>query len=111
MKSIFPKQILALPEADVDLDGAKLYLVNGENEQVVFMEFEKDVDIPEHSHESQWEIVLEGKVDYFEDGLKRTYKKGDRFFVPKGKKHSAKVYAGYTSVTFFNQKDRYKKKK
>jgi quercetin dioxygenase-like cupin family protein len=111
MKSIFPKPILDLPQADVNLDGAKLYLVNGENEQVAFMEFEKDVEIPEHSHESQWEIVLEGKVDYFENGLKHTYKKGDRFFVPKGKKHSAKVYAGYTSITFFNQKNRYKKKK
>jgi len=32
MKSIFPKPILDLPEADVNLDGAKLYLVNGENE-------------------------------------------------------------------------------
>jgi len=72
MKSIFPKPILDLPQADVNLDGAKLYLVNGENEQVAFMEFEKDVEIPEHSHESQWEIVLEGKVDYFENGLKHT---------------------------------------
>ena len=110
MKSIFPKPILDLPEADVNLDGAKLHLVNGENEQVVFMEFEKDVELPEHSHESQFEIVLEGKVDYFENSIKHTYKKGDSFFVPKGKKHSAKIYAGYTSVTFFNQKDRYKKK-
>ena len=110
MKSIFPKPILALAKADVNLDRANLYLVNGENEQVVFMEFEKDVDLPEHSHESQFEIVLEGKVDYFEEDTKHTYKKGDRFFVPKGKKHSAKIYAGYTSVVFFNQKDRYKKK-
>jgi quercetin dioxygenase-like cupin family protein len=110
MKSIFPKPILALSEADVNLDGAKMYLVNGENEQVVFMEFEKDVEIPVHSHESQFEVVLEGKVDYFEDGHKHTYKKGDRFFVPNGKKHSAKIYAGYYSIVFFNQKDRYKKK-
>ena len=110
MKSIFPKIILNLPEADVKIDGAKLYLVNGEKEQVVFMEFERNVEIPEHSHESQLEIVLEGMVDYFEDGLKHTYKKGDRFFVPKGKKHSAKIYAGYSSIAFFNQKDRYKKK-
>ena len=110
MKSIFPKPILELAKADVDLDGANLFLVNGENEQVAFMEFEKDIDMPEHSHASQFEVVLEGKVDYFEDGLKHTYKKGDRFFVPKDKKHSAKIYAGYTSIVFFNQKNRYKKK-
>lgn len=41
MQSIFPKPILALSQAEVNLDGARLYLVNGENEQVVFMEFEK----------------------------------------------------------------------
>ena len=110
MQSIFPKPILTLSQAEVNLDGAKLYLVNGENEQVVFMEFEKDVEIPQHSHDSQWEIVLEGKVDYFEDGIKYTFKKGDRFFIPKGKLHSAKVYAGYSSIAFFNQKERYKKK-
>ena len=73
------------------------------------MEFEKDIEIPEHSHESQWEIVLEGKVDYCEAGKTHTYKKGDRFFVKRGK-HSANVYAGYSCIMFFNQKDRYKKK-
>ena len=111
MSNVFPKSILNLPEADVPFNGVKAYLSQGENYQIIFMEFEKDTDIPEHSHESQWEIVLEGKVDYWEDGVKYTYAKGDRFFVSKGKKHSAKVYAGYASVVFFNQKERYKKKK
>jgi len=110
MKSIFPQPILNLTEVKVPFEGVNGYIVQGENEQVVFMEFEKDVDVPEHSHESQWEIVLEGKVDYYEDGIKHTYKKGDRFFVQKGKKHFAKVYAGYTCIMFFNQKDRYQKK-
>jgi len=110
MKSIFPQPILDLSEINVSFDGVKGYVVQGEKEQVVFIEFENDVIVPEHSHESQWEIVLEGKVDYFEDGIKHTYKKGDRFFVQKGKKHSAKVYAGYSCIMFFNQKDRYKKK-
>jgi quercetin dioxygenase-like cupin family protein len=81
-----------------------------ENEQIVFMEFEKDVEVPGHFHESQWEIVIDGSVDYFQDGVKHSYKKGDTFFVPKGKKHSAKIYAGYASIVFFNQRDRYKMK-
>ena len=74
------------------------------------MEFEKDVEVPKHSHNSQFEVVLEGKVDYWQDGIKHTYAKGDRFFVPAGKEHSAYVYAGYTCVMFFNQKHRYSKK-
>jgi quercetin dioxygenase-like cupin family protein len=110
MKSIFPQSIQNLPEVIIPFNGVKGYIVQGEKEQVVFMEFKKDVEIPEHSHKSQWEIVLEGKVDYWENGKKTRYKKGDRFFVQSGKKHSAYVYAGYSCIMFFNQKDRYKKK-
>jgi quercetin dioxygenase-like cupin family protein len=110
MSSIFPEPILDLPEAEISLEGVKAHLFQGEGEQVIFMEFEKDVEIPEHSHDSQWEIVVAGKVDYYEGGVKHTYTKGDSFYIPKGTKHSAKVYAGYASVAFFNQKERYKKK-
>jgi len=110
MKSILPQPIRNLPEVRLPFSGVRGFLVQGEKEQVVFMEFEKDVDIPEHSHESQWEIVLEGKVEYWEDRKKHTYTKGDRFFVQKGKKHAAHVYAGYCCIMFFDQKDRYQKK-
>jgi quercetin dioxygenase-like cupin family protein len=110
MQSILPKPITDLPEADIPLDGVNAYLFQGKNHQLIFMEFENDVNLPEHSHESQWEIVLEGKVDLSIEGNEKTYKKGDRFFIPKGVKHSAKIYAGYSSIAFFNQKDRYKKK-
>jgi quercetin dioxygenase-like cupin family protein len=110
MASIFPEPILNLPEVDIPFEGVKAYLSQGGNYQIIFMEFEKDVEIPDHSHDSQWEIILEGKVDYWENGVKQSYGKGDRFFIPKGKKHSAKVYAGYASIVFFNQKERYKKK-
>ena len=111
MLSHFPKPILELPEADIPFEGATGYLIQGENNQIIFMEFEKDVEIPEHSHESQWEIVVGGKVDYYEGGVKHTYSRGDRFYIAPGTRHSAKVYAGYASVAFFNQKDRYKKKR
>jgi quercetin dioxygenase-like cupin family protein len=110
MESIFPQPIKNLPKVDLPFSGVTGYIAQGKKEQVVFMEFEKDTDIPEHFHESQWEIVLDGKVDYWEDGIKHTYKKGDRFFVSKRKKHSAKVYAGYCCIMFFNQKNRYKMK-
>jgi len=91
MSSIFPEPILNLPEAEIPLNGVKAYLSQGKNYQIIFMEFKKDVVIPEHSHGSQWEIILEGKVDYWEEGIKYSYKKGDRFFIQKGKKHSANV--------------------
>ena len=110
MAKSFQEPILNLPEADIPLEGIEAHLLQGEKSQVVFMEFSKDVDIPEHSHESQWEIVVNGKVDLDVEGVKKTYKKGDTFFIPKDVKHSGKVYAGYASVAFFNEKQRYKKK-
>jgi quercetin dioxygenase-like cupin family protein len=71
------------------------------------MEFSEDVDLPEHEHESQWGIVLEGEIELVIDGVKHLYRKGDRYFIPKGVKHSGKIFAGYTDMTYFNQKDRY----
>ena len=110
MSDIFPEPIRNLPEADTPLSGLKAYLSQSENHQIIFMEFSEDVEIPEHSHESQWAVVLEGKLDLTINGIKHTYSKNERYFIPKGIKHSAKVYAGYADITFFNQPDRYQAK-
>ena len=110
MTEIFPEPIRNLPQADIPLSGIKAYLLQAENHQVLFMEFSEDVEVPEHSHEAQWSVALAGKVDLTIDGVERTYSKGDSVFIPKGAKHSAKIYAGYADVSFFNEKDRYKAK-
>ena len=110
MSKIFPGPIIDLPEADVPIKGIKAYLSQGFNHQIVFMEFAEEIDLPEHFHESQWSIVLEGKIDIIIDGIKRTYVKGDRYFIPKDAKHSGKIYAGYADMTYFNQRNRYKEK-
>jgi quercetin dioxygenase-like cupin family protein len=110
MPDIFPEPITRLAEADIPLRGVRAYLSQAENHQIVFMEFAEDTLVPEHSHGSQWEIVLEGRVELSIDGVKRVYSKGDRFFIPKGVKHSACVFAGYTAFAFFDQADRYKAK-
>ncbi|DAC72734.1 MAG TPA: cupin domain-containing protein [Thermoplasmata archaeon] len=110
MRSIFPEQISTLPQVCIPVKGATGYLLQGDHEQVVCMEFEQTVKVPEHSHDSQWEIVLEGEVHLTMDGATQVYRKGDRFFIPKGKKHGATVHAGYSCIMFFNQKDRYAKK-
>ena len=110
MSEIFPEPITKLPEADIPLSGLKAYLSQSENHQILFMQFSEDAEVPEHSHESQWGVVLQGEIDLTIDGVERTYSKGDCVFIPKGAKHSAKVYAGYADISFFNQKDRYKPK-
>ena len=110
MQEVFPEPIRNLPQADIPINGLKAYLSQADNHQILFMKFDEDAEVPEHSHKSQWGIVLKGKIDLVVEGVKRTYTKGDRMFIPKGAKHSAKVYAGYADITFFNQRNRYKRK-
>lgn len=102
---------MSLPEADIPIKGVKAYLSQAVDHKIIFMEFSEDADLPEHEHESQWGIVLEGRIDLVIDGEKQFYKKDDRYFIPKGVKHSGKIFAGYADMTYFNQKDRYKIKK
>jgi quercetin dioxygenase-like cupin family protein len=107
MSEIFPEPVRRLPEADIPIKGITAYLSQGAGHQIIFMEFSEDVELPEHAHESQWGIVLEGRIDLTIGGIRRTYSKGDRYFIPGGTVHSGKIYAGYADVTFFDQADRY----
>ena len=107
MDSVFPDMIRSLPQADVDIKGASLFVLQSTDHQLVFMEFENDVILPEHEHSDQWEHVVSGKVDLTMNGMIRTYQKGESFFVPEGCAHSGKIYAGYASIALFHQKDRY----
>ena len=110
MSNVFPDPIKNLPEADTPLDGVTAYLSQADTHQILFMEFEKDVDLPEHSHEAQIGIVLEGKIELVIDGEKRCFTKGDRYYIPARVMHSGKIYGGYADVTFFNEPNRYSPK-
>ena len=107
MSEIFPEPIRNLCQADIPLSGLKAYLSQAENHQILFMEFNEDAEVQEHSHEAQWGVVLAGKIDLTIDGIEHTYSRGDSVFIPQGARHSAKVYGGYADVSFFNQRDRY----
>ena len=110
MSGVFPDPIKNLPEADIPLDGIKAYLSQSDTHQIIFMEFAKDVELPEHSHAAQIGIVLEGKIDLTIEGKMETYTKGDRYYLPEGVLHSGKIYAGYADITFFDEPDRYSRK-
>lgn len=110
MTEIFPEPIRNLPEADIPLKGIRAYLSQSENHQIIFMEFGEDVELPEHSHAGQVGIVLEGKIDLVIGGERRTYIKGDRYYIPEGVTHSGMIHAGYADITFFNEPSRYRTK-
>ncbi len=110
MATIFPKPITNLPEADIPIEGIRAYLSQSDTHQILFMEFSKDVELPQHSHADQVGIVLEGRIDLTIDGKQQTYTKGDRYYIAEGALHSAKIYAGYADITFFDESDRYPRK-
>jgi len=110
MTKVFPDPIRNLPQADIPLNGLTAFLSQSDTHQIVFMEFEKDAELPEHSHSAQMGIILEGRIELTIDGEKKCFSRGDRYFIPEGIKHSAKIYAGYADVTYFNEPNRYSTK-
>jgi quercetin dioxygenase-like cupin family protein len=109
MPNIFPDAVRELPPADIPIQGLKAYLSQGDSHQILFMEFAEDVEIPEHSHESQWGVILAGRIELTIGGEHHIFGKGDHYFIPAGVAHAAKIHAGYADITFFNQPDRYQK--
>lgn len=110
MTEIFPAPVLRLPVVDISIEGATAYLSQGEGHQILFMRFSEDAILPEHTHAGQWGVVLEGRIELTIDGVKQVYRKGDRYYIPEGVKHSGRIFAGYADITYFDQADRYNAK-
>jgi quercetin dioxygenase-like cupin family protein len=110
MPDIFPEPILNLPKADIPLNGIQAYLSQSPGHQIIFMQFDQAVDLPEHAHAAQVGFVLEGQIDLLIAGERHSYLKGDRYYIPVGVLHSGKIHAGYADITFFNEPGRYQAK-
>ena len=50
MRQVFDEPIRNLPEADIPFVGAKAYISQADNHQILFMQFDEDVDLSEHAH-------------------------------------------------------------
>lgn len=110
VKNFFPDIITNLPQANIPVEGVNSHLFQGENQQLIFMSFDNDAIVSEHSHEAQWGVILDGEIELTIDGRKHIFTKGDTYYIPKDVKHSAKIKKGLKDLTFFDQKDRYKLK-
>lgn len=106
---IVPGPIRDLPKANISLNGLTSYILQSETHQILFMEFDEDVDLPEHSHAAQVGIVLEGKIELIIDGEREYFTRGDRYYIPKVIKNSGKIFAGYADITFFDEPNRFSK--
>ena len=102
-----PDFLQSLPEIDIPIPGTRGWLLQGTGQQVVFVEFAETVEVPEHSHDEQWEFAVAGEVELRMAGETTIYRAGDNFFVPAGEPHGATVRAGYKALIVFNSPDRY----
>jgi quercetin dioxygenase-like cupin family protein len=103
----FPEFVKRLPEAEHPIDGLRVWLLQGETMQIVFMEAEKDLLLPRHSHGEQWGVVVSGGMELTIGGETRPCEAGDSYFIPSGVEHFGRLYKGFRAVDCFADRDRY----
>jgi quercetin dioxygenase-like cupin family protein len=107
----YPEIITSLPEAQVHFEGAKAWILQAEDKQLVFFEFEADMDLPVHSHNyPQWGIVIDGEMELSVAGRPRICRRGDEYLIPVGGKHCAKFFTRTRVMDLFSEKSRYQRK-
>ena len=111
LNNFYPEMINNLPEADINFKGARGWISQSEDHQIVFFDLEPICKVPEHSHKAQWGIVIEGEMELTKGGETKTYKKGDYYFIPESVIHSAIFKRRTRVIDFFNEKNRYNSKK
>jgi quercetin dioxygenase-like cupin family protein len=107
----FPEVITSLPEADLQFEGVKAWILQGDKQQLVFFEMEPSAKVPEHSHDyPQWGTLIEGRMKLIIEGKPRILKKGDEYVIPAKAKHYATFMAKSRVIDFFSEPGRYKAK-
>jgi mannose-6-phosphate isomerase-like protein (cupin superfamily) len=106
--SEFPAFLQSLPEADLPYDGLRGWLLQSESGQVLFNESDIELTVPEHSHGSQWGVVIDGKIDLTIGDQTQTYTCGDTYFIPPGTLYQARIYPGFRTVDYFANQNRYR---
>ncbi len=74
---------------------------------VAFFTFLKDMELPTHSHGTQWGTVVEGEIEFTIGGETKTYCAGDSYTIPAGVEHGASIKAGTRVIDVFEEADRY----
>jgi len=91
--SVFPEWFKAFKHVTL-WPGMDMPVISGHGGQIGFGQVSEDTEVPEHAHEGQWGVVLEGQVEFVIGGERRVYHKGDYYHIPAGVPHSARLAAG-----------------
>jgi quercetin dioxygenase-like cupin family protein len=106
----FPDFVESFAEIEVPLAGVRGWMIQGGEQQVVFLQFDETVEVPEHSHAEQWEFPLAGRAQLRMQGETTEFCAGENFYIPAGVPHAATVHAGYRAMIVFNEPSRYRAK-
>lgn len=90
---IFPEWFKAFKQVEV-WQGMHMAVLSGHKGQVGFAQVAEETLVPEHTHDGQWGVVLEGEVEFVIGTEKRICRKGDYYHIPGGVPHTAKLAAG-----------------
>lgn len=104
----FTTLVTGLPEADLGLPGVRAWLLTGDGRQVAFFDIEPIGAIPEHAHEEQWGIVVEGEMDLRIGGVTRRCRAGDSYHVPAGTPHAATFLTRVRAIDVFGSPRRHR---
>jgi quercetin dioxygenase-like cupin family protein len=107
---LFPEMIEKLPDIDIPLPGIRGKLFQGQEMQAVFFTTDGPGEIPPHSHQAQWGVLLEGEAEMTIGGQTQTFRRGDSYFIPAGAVHSIRALSPMKALDFFDEPGRYKAK-
>lgn len=106
--SAFPDFITRLPLADLPFPGLTGWILQGETSQLLFLEADAEVTVPEHAHAAQWGMVVAGTLELTVAGVNRTCRAGDSYVIPAGAPHRAVLRPGCRAIDFFADPARYR---
>ncbi len=110
MPGIYPEMIMGLPEIETPLAGIRGRLIQGELTQAVFFDIAAGSKVPPHAHCARWGLMIEGEMILTIGGETKTYRKGDRYFIPGGAVHSAAFLTRVFVLDVFDDPARYRAK-
>ena len=110
MTDIYPEMIMGLPEIETPLPGVRGRLIQGERTQAVFFDIAAGSQVPPHAHGAQWGLMIEGEMALTIGRETKTYRKGDRYFIPGGAVHSAAFLTRVFVLDVFDDPARYRRK-
>ncbi len=103
--SKYDEVITRLPEADLQFEGARAWIMQADSHQLVFFEFAEDVNLPGHIHSyPQWGMIIAGKMELTIDGIPKIRTRGDEYLVPAEAIHSVRFISDARVMDFFSEK-------